>query len=348
MHGGAGADRAVGLFINTLPLRVRLGVEGVAEAVRRTHELLTELLRHEHASLALAQRCSGVPAPTPLFSALLNYRHSPARKETSDGSAEHGKGSSRSSAEERTNYPLTLSVDDLGEGFLLTAQTQSPLDPERICAYMNVALEGLVEALEHSPQTLARTIDILPQDERHRLLVEWNDTATTIRRTVFCTSCSRRRRRGRRRLSRWSIEGAQLSYGELNERANRLAHHLRALGVGPDAIVGLCVERSFEMIVALLGVLKAGGAYLPIDPDYPKDRIAYMIADAAPALVLTQEHLRERLPETITTLRLDADWSDDRARERSEPRAARDAAEPRLCHLHIRLDRKAKRRRRHS
>ncbi|WP_428989523.1 AMP-binding protein [Methylocapsa aurea] len=77
----------------------------------------------------------------------------------------------------------------------------------------------------------------------------------------------------------------QLSYGALNERANQLAHHLRTLGVGPDVIVGLCVERSFEMIVALLGVLKAGGAYLPIDPDYPRDRIAYMIADAAPAIM---------------------------------------------------------------
>jgi amino acid adenylation domain-containing protein len=104
------------------------------------------------------------------------------------------------------------------------------------------------------------------------------------------------------------LDDAQLSYGELNQRANRLAHRLRALGVGPETVVGLCVERSFEMIVGLLGVLKAGGAYLPIDPDYPKQRIAFMIDDAAPALVLTQETLRERLPEAIQTLRLDADW----------------------------------------
>ena len=180
MHGGAGVDRALGVFINTLPLRVRLGAEGVAEAVRRTHALLTELLRHEHASLALAQRCSDVVAPTPLFSALLNYRHSPAREERSEERSRAWEGIEPLFGEERTNYPLTLSVDDLDDGLLLTAQTQSPLDPERICAYMNVALESLVEALEHSPQTLARTIDILPQDERHRLLVEWNDTATRL------------------------------------------------------------------------------------------------------------------------------------------------------------------------
>ncbi|CAN2534224.1 Tyrocidine+synthase+3 [Methylocapsa aurea] len=309
MHGGAGADRAVGLFINTLPLRIRLGVEGVAEAVRRTHEQLTELLRHEHASLALAQRCSSVAAPAPLFSALLNYRHSPARQEISDGSAIAWEGIEPLLSEERTNYPLSLSVDDLAESFRLTAQTQSPLDPKRICAYMNIALEGLVEALEHSPQTPARTIDILPQDERHRLLVEWNDTATDYPQDRLLHELFEAQAARAPEAVALVYEGAQLSYGELNERANRLAHHLRTLGVGPDVIVGLCVERSFEMIVALLGALKAGGAYLPIDPDYPKDRIAYMIADAAPALVLTQEHLRERLPETIMTLRLDADWS---------------------------------------
>ncbi|CAN2534219.1 Gramicidin+S+synthase+2 [Methylocapsa aurea] len=306
MHGGEGADRALGIFINTLPLRIRLGAEGVAEAVRSTHERLVELLRHEHASLALAQRCSGVAAPTPLFSALFNYRHSPA---AADERTRVWEGIEQLHGEERTNYPLTLSIDDFDDGFRLTAQTQSPLQPERICAYMNIALGGLVDALEHSPQALARTIDILPQDERHRLLVEWNDTAADHSYDLLLHERFEAQAARAPEVVALVYEGVQLSYGALNERANQLAHHLRTLGVGPDVIVGLCVERSFEMIVALLGVLKAGGAYLPIDPDYPRDRIAYMIADAAPALVLTQEHLRERLPKTITTLRLDADWS---------------------------------------
>ena len=309
MHGGEGADRALGIFINTLPLRVRLGAEGVAEAVRSTHERLAELLRHEHASLALAQRCSGVAAPTPLFSALFNYRHSPGSKAASDEKARAWEGIVQLHGEERTNYPLTLSIDDFDDGFRLTAQTRSPLEPERICAYMNIALERLVEALEHSPQTPARTIDILPQDERHRLLAEWNDTAADEPQDPLLHELFEAQAARAPKTVALVFEDEELSYGELNERANRLAHHLRALGVGPDVIVGLCVERSFEMIVALLGVLKAGGAYLPIDPDYPKDRIAYMIADAAPKLVLTQDHLRARLPEAITTLRLDADWS---------------------------------------
>ena len=92
MQGGAGADRVLGLFINTLPVRIRVGEEGVEASVRRTHTLLAELLRHEHASLALAQRCSAVPAPAPLFSALLNYRHSQGMRPSSVGRSDAGAG----------------------------------------------------------------------------------------------------------------------------------------------------------------------------------------------------------------------------------------------------------------
>ncbi|MGD9659618.1 MAG: condensation domain-containing protein, partial [Methylocystis sp.] len=281
MHGGEDVDRAVGIFINTLPLRIRLDGEGVADAAQRTHGLLTDLLRHEHASLALAQRCSGVAAPAPLFSAIINYRHSrPDPKRDIEEKSSVWEGVETVFAEERTNYPLTLSVDDLGDGFLLTAQTQSPLEPERVCAYMRVALERLVEALERAPQTPTRAIDVLPEDERHRLLIEWNDTAADYPRDRLLHQLFEEQAARAPEAVAIVFEDAQLSYGELNEKANRLAHRLCALGVGPDTIVGLCVERSFDMIIALLGVLKAGGAYLPIDPDYPKDRIAFMIDDA--------------------------------------------------------------------
>ena len=101
----------------------------------------------------------------------------------------------------------------------------------------------------------------------------------------------------------------RLSYGELEARANRLAHHLRALGVGPESIVGLCVERSPEMVVGLLGILKAGGAYLPLDPGYPAERLAFMLADAGARVLVAQSGLLERLgPHDARVVRLDADW----------------------------------------
>ena len=103
------------------------------------------------------------------------------------------------------------------------------------------------------------------------------------------------------------FEAEQLSYGELNARANRLAHHLRGLGVGPEVVVGLCVERSLDMVVGILGILKAGGAYLPLDPSYPKDRLAYLLNDAGISVLLTQEKLlgisatsRRRRPSAST------------------------------------------------
>ncbi|MCG1043622.1 non-ribosomal peptide synthetase, partial [Mycetohabitans sp. B8] len=147
MQAGSGADSAMGLFINTLPLRVALD-GSVASAARATHARLAALLEHEHASLALAQRCSAVPAGAPLFSALLNYRHNAM------SSGERGRlpGVEQLSAEERTSYPLTLSVEDFGQALGLTAQVVESLDPDRVCGYMQQALHSLADALEAAPE----------------------------------------------------------------------------------------------------------------------------------------------------------------------------------------------------
>ncbi|MFK2889501.1 condensation domain-containing protein, partial [Dyella flagellata] len=182
MHAGEGADRAMGLFINTLPLRLDMGDIDLATAARQTHVRLADLLRHEHASLALAQRCSGA---TPLFSALFNYRHiagngqaiSPNPAEATHLLAAHPvEGVSWLHGEERTNYPVTLSVEDFGHALGLTAQAVHPLDPARICGYMHEALRNLLHWLEHAPHTPVRQWSILAADERQQLLVDWNAT----------------------------------------------------------------------------------------------------------------------------------------------------------------------------
>ena len=321
MHGGEGVDRALGIFINTLPVRVRVGAASVAEGVRRMHELLSELLRHEHASLALAQRCSAVVAPAPLFSALLNYRHSPAQADVSGEAAPAWEGVETLHSEERTNYPLILSVDDFGEGFQLTAQTQRPLDPNRVCAFMRVALERLVDALETAPDTATRAIDVLPEAERRQMLIEWNDTAADYPQDRLLHELFEEQVARAPEAVAAVFEDVHLTYAELNTRANQLAHYLRERGVGPDAIVGICVERSLEMVIGILGILKAGGAYLPLDPDYPRQRLAYMLEDAGPLLVLTQERLRERLPEATRTLCLDKEWPSISHASQSNPAA---------------------------
>ncbi|TPG64660.1 non-ribosomal peptide synthetase, partial [Pseudomonas arsenicoxydans] len=171
LQGSLGADQVMGMFINTLPIRVSLAERSVLETVQATYQGLTALLAHEQAPLALAQRCSGVAPPMPLFTALLNYRHSQASE------VDHAwEGMRLVSAEERTNYPITLSVDDQGEGFTLTAQTLHGIDPVRLTHYLVTALHGLLDAVVSDPQRPILTVPILPDAERQQLLVDFNAT----------------------------------------------------------------------------------------------------------------------------------------------------------------------------
>jgi amino acid adenylation domain-containing protein len=143
--------------------------------------------------------------------------------------------------------------------------------------------------------------------ERHTLLREWNDTARSIEPTTLPELFTAQAARTPDAVA-VVFADQSLTYGELNARANQLAHHLRALGVGPEKIVGLCVERSLEMVIALLGILKAGGAYLPLDPDYPPERLAFMLDDARAPVVVTQAALVERTGGRATVVQLDAHW----------------------------------------
>ncbi|MBA2674104.1 non-ribosomal peptide synthetase, partial [Ramlibacter sp.] len=271
MQGGADAGQALGPFINTLPIRICLGVQGVRVGLLQAHQALSALLVHEHAPLALAQRCSALPAQVPLFTALLNYRHDLPQ----DGvaAAEHGLQARVLETEERTNYPLALMVDDLGEGFGLVAQVAAgTVAPQRICGYMLAALRGIVDALESQPEAPIGQVDVLPAEERKQLLVEWNATALPYARELDMV------RRVELQVGRTpdavavAFEEASLTYAELNARANQLAHWLRGEGVGPEVLVGVCMERGLDVVVALLGILKAGGAYVPLDPAYPEER----------------------------------------------------------------------------
>ncbi|WAK03777.1 AMP-binding protein [Methylobacter sp. YRD-M1] len=295
MQGGEGADRVLGLFINTLPLRVQLAQGSVLEQARDVQLRLAGLLRHEHAPLSLAQRCSAVQAPAPLFSSLLNYRYS--HTDATVDSTPAWQGIEVLSGEERTNYPIVLSVDDLGEEFLLIAQTLPPVAPERLCAMMHTALENLLTALENAPDTAMRQIDVLPGTERQRVLYDWNATQADYPRDRCLHELFEAQARNTPDAPAVVHDGRTLSYDELNTRANRLAHHLRSLGVGPEAQVALCLERSPELVVGLLAVLKTGAAYVPLDPAYPEDRLAYMLEDSAPLALLTDSGIKARLTE---------------------------------------------------
>ncbi|PHM60988.1 non-ribosomal peptide synthetase [Xenorhabdus ishibashii] len=303
LQGGAGADRILGMFINTLPLRISLGGRTVHTIVQETYHNLTALLEHEQAPLALAQRCSGVAQPMPLFSALLNYRHSPSDQDkTTDIS---GTAMRLVAAEERTNYPITLSVDDLGDNFELTALTVTNIAAERITTYLATAINGLVTALVHHPQQLILDVPILPESERQQLLVGFNTTQRNFPQKALIHQLVETQALQHPQAPAVTYEGQTVSYHELNQRANQLAHYLIAQGVRPDDRVALCIERSPEMVVGLLAILKAGGAYVPLNPNYPIERLTYMLKDAAPVVLLTLTAQLNTLPNTVPTVLLD-------------------------------------------
>ena len=308
LQGIEGADRALGMLINTLPVRIRVCEKSVEESVRQTHQSLTKLMRHEHAPLALAQRCSGVGAPAPLFSALFNYRHNSREAEAGAGPGVSWQGIEILASEERSNYPLVLSVDDLGDDLALTAETVEGIDPWRICDYMLTAMEGLVEVLEWAPETAISEIEVLPEAERRQVVEEWNATEARYPREKLAHQLFEEQAdRAPDRVA--GVNGdVAISYGELNRRANQLGNCLRRHGVGVESRVGICLGRGVEMLVGLLGIMKAGASYAPLDPAYPAERLSFMLEDSSVRLIVTQEKMERLLGETTAELiRIDSD-----------------------------------------
>ncbi|WP_168421465.1 non-ribosomal peptide synthetase, partial [Erwinia amylovora] len=306
LQAGPEADRILGLFVNTLPLRLDIDQRGTREAVQETHAALSRLLGHEHASLALAQRCSGIAAPAPLFSALLNYRHN-----DTDVTQPLIDGVDILTMEERTNYPFVLSVEDNDRSLGLTAQSVAAVPPERICALMQQAMLSLLAALQQSPETPVRHLNILPPQERQQLLLDANVTPTGRDTRCLHQHLEQHAARDPHAVA-LAWDGGTLSYGELNARANRLAHRLLAESVQPDQLVALCADRSPQLTIGLLAILKAGAAYLPLDPAYAGERLAYILDDARPALLLADEAGRAALGDTgLNTIALESADEDD-------------------------------------
>jgi amino acid adenylation domain-containing protein/FkbH-like protein len=295
MQGSAETQRTLGMFINTLPLRVQLQSTGVKALIERTQRELVELLDHEQASLAMAQSCSGITSGAALFSALLNYRHSAGNLTVNWGNARGVQVIGRRAG---TNYPVTLSVDDLGDGFRITIQTDQAIDAARITSYVEAALSGICEALETSPQCRALAVPVVGEQERQQLLESFNANAMPYPRDALIHELFEEQARRTPELPAVLHHDQSLTYQDLNRKANQLARHLRSLGVRRNEVVGICIERSLDMVVGLLGILKAGAGYLPLDPSHPPERLEHMLSDALPRVVLTQDALRERLPAT--------------------------------------------------
>ncbi|GFJ77857.1 hypothetical protein Phou_020370 [Phytohabitans houttuyneae] len=289
MNAGAGADRVLGPFINTLPVRMRTRGISVRAAVDAMREQLAALLEHEHAPLVVAQQASGIADNAPLFTSLFNYRHiTGAAARPIDGEPDARKALTR----ERTNYPLNVAVNDLGDaGMSLSIEVTKTVDPYAVGQLLSTAVESVVAALSASldrgSDVKLSKLDVLDIATRVRLLHMWNDTSVALPDTTFPVLFEEQVRRSPGATALAFGNTYRGTYTEVNAAANRLARYLIGRGVGPESVVALALPRSADMVVALLAVWKAGGAYLPVDPALPQGRIEFLLGDAAPVMVLT-------------------------------------------------------------
>ncbi len=309
-EGLEGVDSIVGLFVNTLPVRAE--VRGPARLGSWLNDLQQEqvLMRElESTPLARIMGWSDLPRGTALFHTLFGFENYPASA-AFESQADRGDltlDDIRTS--ERVDLPVSFGVMPGGEGLSLYLGFDSRRLERAAALRMLGHFTALLGAVASGLDQPIGGLPILTRIEAAQLLLEWNDTGAPgpgdrCLHTLFETQ------------TLWTphapaaISGEiAYSYEDLNARANQLAHHLRELGAGPEETVGICLERDLPLLVAILGVLKSGSAYVPIDPDYPQDRVSFMLRDARVSRVLTVRHLLDRLRDIeAPLLLLDEDW----------------------------------------
>jgi amino acid adenylation domain-containing protein len=213
-------------------------------------------------------------------------------------------------AQQEGQFELDMTVLDTGGAMPALLRYSTDLFESGTIERMAGHFVTLLEAAVSEPDRRVSDLPWLTEAERRQVLVEWNATSKSYPETTIHRLIEEQVRRTPDAVA-LVFEGRTMSYGELNRRANQLARHLRGLGVGPDTLVGLCIERSFEMVVGLLGILKSGGAYVPVDPGYPPDRQSYMIADSRAPVLLTQASLAGGLADSgARVVVLDAGWEE--------------------------------------
>jgi amino acid adenylation domain-containing protein len=307
----AGSETMVGIFINTLPVRVQAPAGAkVLPWLRALQEAQVEARQYEYSPLVQVQGWSAVPRGVPLFESILVFENYPVSVASASG--EQGSGDNlqieQTLSTERTNYPLTVMMG-VGAQLSLRILYERARFEEAAVKRMLGHMQNLLEGIAADPEQRLAGLPLLSPPEREQLLFEFNETRVDYpsKRCVHELLEQQAEQKGGALAVVCGDE--RLTYAELNARANKLAHHLRGLGVGPGVRVGICVERSIEMLLGVLGVLKAGGAYVPLDPSYPKARLAFMLSDAQVLALLTQESLAGDLPpHGARVVRLDSDW----------------------------------------
>jgi amino acid adenylation domain-containing protein len=310
----AGRSRAeleglIGFFVNTLVLRTDLsGDPTFRELVQRVRSAALGAYKYQDfpfEKLVDELKPDRDPSFTPLFQVMFLFEN------VSEGESQaSGLQFTPAHAEnESGKFDLTLGMKESTDELVAVLRYNTELFNDTTVKRFLGCFETLLNGIAEDAERRISQFELLNSAERSELIEQWNQTpvAYPVRsaQQLFEDQVAKRGE-----ATALVFENRQLSYRELNARANQVAHYLRGLGVGPEVLVGVCVERSIEMIAGVLGVLKAGGAFVPLDPNYPQERIAFMLDDAGLSILLTQERLRERIPGRADLIKvyLDTDW----------------------------------------
>jgi len=314
-----GSTCLVGHCVNLLPIRTQLEADASFQTnLTVFKKRMLDAYDHSQTTIGTILQHINVPRSAdrpPLVEVIFNVDRDPGEVEFKGA-----KFSCERNAKRALHYDLFFNVVEGVQGLYVECDFNSDLfDSETIERWLS-HYQTLLDSIQTHPTDPLATQPILSPSEITELLETFNDTKTVFPSNAVLHELIEAQVRKSPDAPAVTFDGRSLTYAALNRRANQLAHHLRKLNVGPDTLVGVFLERSLEMVVALLAVLKAGGAYLPVDPEYPADRIAFMLGDAKCPVLLTQRHLATRVPAVAcAVLDLEKDWDRIAGESDSDP-----------------------------
>lgn len=299
----------IGFFVNTLVLRTSFednpSFEKLLSQIKET-----TIKAYENQDVPFEQIVSTLQpirslSHSPLFQVMFVLQNAPMEKlELSDITLTEFRSDT-----ETAKFDLLLSISQTDKGLIGSWNYNSDLFNQDTIERMASHFENLLSAIASNPQLKVNEIPILSQTEKQQILVDWNNTKADYSKDKCIHQLFEQQVIKTPNDIAVVFEEEKLTYQQLNQKSNQLAHYLRKLGVKAETLVGICCDRSLEMIIAILGILKAGGAYVPIDSNYPVERIQYMLEDSKMAILLTQEKLTNKLQfVSQNPIKLDTDW----------------------------------------
>ena len=310
-RGRTEIENLIGFFVNTLALRLDLsGSPSVSELLQQTKAQSLAAQRHQDIPfeqvVELAQPVRSL-AHSPLFQVMFAWQDAVESSLELPGLELQPFAPSPHRV---AKFDMTLFLQPAGDTIGGVIEYASALFERPTVRRMLDHYQQVLREMVRDPKQSVSTLPLLTEAERHRLLFEWNDTETVLASGCVHELFAEQVEKTPNAVA-VEYEGREISYAELNRRTNQLGHYLRKQGVKPETRVAICLERSFEMVVGLLGILKAGGAYLPLDPSYPRERLAYVLKDGQVSVLLTQERFRSQFSSySGTVLALDEQWNE--------------------------------------